>query len=60
MAFTVVANVSTNFSITVAGGFIKHWNGTAWVKKPVKFWNGTAWVTKPVKVWNGTAWVKTK
>lgn len=60
MAFTVIANASTNFSISVvAKGLIKTWNGSAWVKKPVKVWNGSAWVKKPVKVWNGSAWVET-
>ena len=45
MAFTVIANASTNFSISVvAKGLIKTWNGSAWVKKPVKVWNGSAWV----------------
>lgn len=43
----------------VTGGQIKHWNGSAWVLKPVKHWNGTAFVEKPLKRWNGSAWVLT-
>ena len=38
------------------GGFIKVWNGSAWVSKPLKVWNGTAWVSKSLKVWTGTIW----
>lgn len=45
--------------INVAGGQIKYWNGSAWVKKPVKVWNGSAWVLKLLKVWNGSSWVVT-
>lgn len=60
MAFTVTANGSVGFSISLGTqGYIKVWNGTAWVKKPIKVWNGTAWVAKPVKRWNGVAWVAT-
>lgn len=62
MAFTVTANTSTNFSISLGGastGQIKVWNGSAWVAKPVKVWNGSSWVVKPVKRWNGSAWVVT-
>jgi hypothetical protein len=40
-------------------GFIKVWDGAAWVEKPVKVWTGSAWVQKPVKRWDGAAWVVT-
>lgn len=40
-------------------GYIKVWNGSAWVVKPVKVWNGAAWVIKPAKFWNGSAWITT-
>jgi hypothetical protein len=40
-------------------GYVKVWNGTAWVKKPVKVWNGTSWVIKPAKFWNGSTWMTT-
>ena len=50
---------ASNLSITVevAGGFMKVWNGSAWVEAPAKVWNGSAWVEGTVKVWNGSAWV---
>ena len=49
---------SLNYSelIFTRGGFIKVWNGSAWVSKPLKVWNGTAWVSKSLKVWTGTIW----
>lgn len=44
---------------TLTYGYIKVWDGAAFVKKPVKVWSGTAWVIKPVKFWNGTTWQTT-
>ena len=41
----------------IAAGYVKTWDGSAWVGKPVKAWNGSAWVTKPLKRWNGSSWV---
>ena len=38
-------------------GYIKVWNGSAWVYKPVKYWDGSNWVTKPLKWWDGYTWV---
>lgn len=38
-------------------GYIKVWNGSLWVLKPVKYWTGTQWVQKPIKYWNGSQWV---
>jgi hypothetical protein len=38
-------------------GYVKVWNGSAWVAKPLKVWNGSSWVQKPVKHWNGSSWV---
>jgi hypothetical protein len=38
-------------------GYMKYWNGSSWVAKPVKHWNGSSWVQKPVKHWNGSSWV---
>lgn len=52
--------VSTTTSTGGGGGttgYIKVWNGSAWVLKPMKVWTGSAWVQKPVKFWNGSAWV---
>jgi hypothetical protein len=40
-------------------GYVKVWNGSAWVIKPVKVWTGAAWVIKPAKFWNGSAWITT-
>jgi hypothetical protein len=40
-------------------GYIKIWNGSQWVIKPVKVWNGSQWNIKPVKVWNGSQWLIT-
>lgn len=40
-----------------ATGYIKYWNGSSWVLKPVKYWNGSSWVIKPLKYWNGSSWV---
>ena len=50
---------ASNLSITVevAGGFMKVWNGTAWVDSPAKVWNGFSFIEGTVKVWNGSAWV---
>jgi hypothetical protein len=62
MAFTVTANQSTSFSITLGAGStgqIKVYDGSAWTAKPVKVWDGSAWVVKPVKRWDGSAWVET-
>ena len=41
-------------------GYIKYWNGSAWVAKPIKYWTGSAWVQKPLKFWDGTAWTLTE
>ena len=30
-----------------------HWKGIS----TVKHWDGAAWVEKPVRVWNGSSWV---
>ena len=38
-------------------GYVKVWDGSAWVLKPVKVWNGSAWEIKPAKYWDGSAWV---
>jgi hypothetical protein len=35
-------------------GYVKVWNGSAWVAKPLKVWDGSAWNIKPVKHWNGS------
>ena len=62
MAFTVTANGSSGFDITLGGGTtgqIKVWTGASNEAKPVKVWNGFALATKPLKVWNGSAWVTT-
>lgn len=40
-------------------GYIKVWDGTQWVKKPVKVWDGSQWVVKPLKFWNGATWQTT-
>ncbi len=40
-------------------GYIKTWNGSQWIIKPVKVWNGSQWNIKPVKVWNGSQWLIT-
>lgn len=40
-----------------SSGYVKAWNGSAWVEKPVKHWNGSAWAIKPLKDWNGSAWI---
>ena len=40
-------------------GYVKVWDGSAYVKKPAKVWDGSAWVIKPAKYWNGSAWVTT-
>ena len=68
-AFTNITNPSgadiyacTTLALRPAGGtggYIKVWNGSAWVAKPVKVWNGSAWVQKPVKRWNGSNWIAT-
>ena len=38
-------------------GYIKVWDGTSWVLKPMKYWDGSNWVIKPVKFYNGSTWV---
>lgn len=48
------------FGPSAVFGYIKYWNGSAWVPKPIKYWNGSAWVQKPLKFWNGTAWTPTE
>ena len=52
-----ITTSSLNITVEVAGGFMKVWNGSAWVEAPAKVWNGSAWVEGTVKVWNGSAWV---
>jgi len=48
-----------NLTLTVekSGGFMKVWNGAAWVDVPAKVWNGASFTEGTVKVWNGAAWV---
>jgi hypothetical protein len=46
-------------AVTSLIGYIKVWNGSAWVPKPVKYWTGAAWITKPLKFWNGSTWITT-
>ena len=41
-------------------GYIRVWNGSEWVYKPVKYWNGSQWITKSMKYWDGSQWVLTK
>lgn len=41
----------------VRTGFIKVWDGSIWVLKPVKYWNGASWLQKPIKYWNGASWI---
>lgn len=40
-------------------GYLKYWNGSLWLIKPVKYWNGTTWTQKPVKFWDGATWTTT-
>lgn len=42
---------------TTTQTLLSHWNGTAWVLKPLRRWNGTAWVDATLKRWNGTTWI---
>ena len=44
-------------SQTQTQSYIKYWNGSAWVLKPLKKWNGSAWVPALLKRWNGASWV---
>lgn len=38
-------------------GFIKKYNGSAFVDAPVKKWSGSTWVEPEVKKWDGSKWV---
>ena len=40
-------------------GYIKVWNGSSWVPKPIKVWNGASWQIFPLKYWNGSSWITT-
>jgi hypothetical protein len=40
-------------------GYIKYWDGSQWVKKPVKYWDGSQWVLKPIKWYDGSQWLVT-
>lgn len=65
MAFDITLSGGTtgfDISLTTAAppsnpGYIKVWNGSSFVQKPVKIWNGTSWAIKPMKRWNGSSWV---
>lgn len=54
VCYTLLVYESTGGSGT--SGYIKVWDGSGWVLKPVKVWNGSGWVIKPVKFWDGAAW----
>ena len=41
-------------------GYVKYWDGSAWILKPVKYWNGSAWIQKPLRYWNGSFWLLTE
>lgn len=45
------------FTVSQTQSYIKYWNGSAWVLKPLKKWNGSAWVPALLKRWNGSSWV---
>ena len=44
-------------TVTTVTGYIKVWDRSQFVVKPVKYWDGSQWVQKPLKVWDGTQWV---
>ena len=46
-------------SVVATAGYIKVWNGSQWVYKPVKVWDGSQWIIKPVKFYNGATWQTT-
>jgi hypothetical protein len=49
-------DVTADYTAPHTPGYLKVWNGSAWVSKPMKAWSGSAWVVKPVKRWTGTVW----
>jgi hypothetical protein len=59
-ASTIITNEFFGAPATSVFGYIKYWNGSAWVAKPIKYWTGSAWVQKPLKYWNGSAWTLTE
>lgn len=42
--------------IQTPAGYIKVWNGSQWIAKPMKVWDGSQWIQKPVKFWDGSQW----
>lgn len=42
--------------VASSGGLLKHWNGSAFVARPLKAWSGSGWVTGVLKFWNSSAW----
>ena len=55
----LLPGAAENQSAVTTAGYIKVWNGSLWVYKPVKVWNGSQWVIKPVKFYNGASWQTT-
>lgn len=56
-AYGGLGQVKITITPTPSGSTMKHFNGTAWVDKPLKVYNGTAWVSANLKRYNGSAWV---
>lgn len=56
-AYGGLGQVKITLTPTPSGSTMKHFNGTAWVDKPLKVYNGTAWVSANLKRYNGSAWV---
>ena len=43
-------------TVEAAGGYVKVWNGTAWVDGTAYVYNGSTWVEGTVQVNNGVGW----
>lgn len=62
MALMAMSGIGQNYRVAATNptsGYIKVYNGTQYVMKPIKVWNGTSWVIKPLKRYNSNSWENT-
>lgn len=45
-----------SITVEVAGGYVKVWNGSAWVEGTAYVYNGSSWLEGTVQISNGAGW----
>jgi len=53
---STITTSSLTITVEAAGGFVKVWNGSAWVEGTAYIYNGSSWIEGTVQIHNGSGW----